>query len=137
MRQALLQRALSLRRGELGQLGLGELIAQALESNSIDTKACIAGVMLLFSLFELVLASGLMLASPGSWPLLLLLGGMGSVVAWLLYRVAALHQAWYPAKLKITALQTEEMVGSARAKRCKVEGSGLPIKTGCWLATMA
>jgi ATP-binding cassette subfamily B protein len=116
VRQALLQRALSLRRGEMGQLGLGELIAQALETNSIDTKACIAGVVLLFSVFELVLACGLIGSSADGGSLLLLLLLIASTVGWLLYRVVVLHKLWYPAKLRITAVQTEEMVGQRTRK---------------------
>lgn len=116
VRQALLHRALSLRRGELGQLGLGEMIAQALETNNIDIKACVAGVVLLFSVFELLLAGGLIVSSTKGISLLLLMVLTSTVLALLLYKVAVLHKHWYPAKLKITALQTEEMVGQRTRK---------------------
>ena len=116
VRQALLQRALSLRRGELGQLGLGELIAQALETNNIDTKACVAGVVLLFSVLELCLAAGLIVSGDKGTSLLLLMLATSILVGALLVQVAVLHRRWYPAKLKITAVQTEEMVGQRTRK---------------------
>ncbi len=115
-RRLLLRAALSLRRGEVGQLGLGELIARALETGTMDTKASTAAVGLVFAALDLVVVLVLTLLSGGRLPMLLLIAVAVVFVGLQLTALWRVHQQWYPAKQQMTALQTEEMVGHRARK---------------------
>jgi len=116
IKQGLLGSALRLDEAAVREQGIGQLTAQSLEANRLDTLTTQGGLRVLLSAFDALSILVLFIWYAGLHPLLLLflLAILLAARWWVAYYRA--EERLLAAHLRLTAVQTEEMIGHRTRK---------------------
>lgn len=116
IKKTLLSRALNMDKSTVRQLGIGALIARALDANNLDALATRGGIRVLLTLFDLCIVAVLFLSYLGAQPLFLLFLVITGLTAWHCRTCLQAERVLHQAHLEVTALHTEEMIGHRTRK---------------------
>ena len=116
IKKTLLSRALGMDKRTVRELGIGALIARALDANNLDALATRGGIRVLLTLFDLLFVAVLFFAYLGVQPLFLLFIAITGLTAWNCRACLLSERTFHSAHLEVTALHAEEMIGHRTRK---------------------
>jgi len=111
LRRRLLAGILALDPEEVAASGPGRLLGRLLEAGSFEVLALSGGVLTLTAAVELVVAAAVLAAGAGGWPHVVLLAVWVALLAAVAVVTAARTDEWTRARLDLSSLTVERMVG--------------------------
>jgi ATP-binding cassette subfamily B protein len=111
LKQRLLAGSLHLRAEEVRREGSGQILGRVIESEALESLALSGGLASLVALIEICIAAAIFIFAAHSIPLALLLGGVTTLILWLMHRYFRVREDWTRRRLEITGSLVEKMMG--------------------------